>query len=121
MRQIKFRAWWIKEKTMLHNVQSFYDTLGDKKHGNEYEPEQSFGGLLDYPDEYIVMQYTGLKDKNGKEIYEGDTFEITDGDGWVVGKHEAKMDCETLCVDDRCIGEVIGNIYENPELLEAGK
>ena len=67
-----------------------------------------------------VGQYTGLKDENGKRIFEGDIFPITDGDGWEVGHHIAKMDIddETLMIDERCIGVIIGNIHDNPELLE---
>ena len=73
--------------------------------------------------EVVLMQYTGLKDKNGKEIYEGDI--VTDG----VGKFKIVYDLKLAGYQPYCIFrddpenycEVIGNIYENPELTQSSE
>ena len=54
----------------------------------------------------------------GKKIFEGDIFDVTDGDGWEVGTQMAKMDADTLGIDRRCMGVIIGNRFDNPELLK---
>jgi len=126
MREIKFRAWWIEKSIMLNDAHDFYDTLGDVERGNSCEPVNSFGQLLDDPKEYTVMQFTGLLDKNGKEIYEGDIVKTFAFDkthtgeiyfqptrlNWSV-KHSAyaNQDLFVYSRPDFSI-ENIGNIYE---------
>lgn len=83
---------------------------------------------LQYPAEYILMQCTGLKDKNGELIYEGDivkadntsfqvTFEVLNG-GFICRHLHGTICSSNKYFDSLQNSEIIGNIYENPELLE---
>ena len=144
MREIKFRAWdkmgglWIDRfaidedgQVLLHDTQNYYLT-------DAVEP--------------VLMQYTGLKDKNGKEIYEGDIVRILYTD-WASKSQDDSRTLEQYLIDIAHVGsivykaptfeinfgigkygdndygsikpgrhgyiEVIGNIYENPELIKS--
>jgi len=114
MREIKFRAWIKAEKRMIY-IDRFSQIPNN------------------WRDAWELMQYTGLKDKNGKEIYQKDILKWVhhrcDGCGkedysiGVVsfGSMGAMVYGYPIC-DPRCADkdiEVIGNIYEHPELLEA--
>ena len=132
MREIKFRAWDTQAEEILYGVEHTYD--GYKV------PMPSFGALLDCPDFYVVMQYTGLKDKNGKEIYEGDIVKFYpqsprseelpnprygemgevffDIGSFAVRPIDKKREGIQFFLDELGEWVVVGNIYENKELLD---
>ena len=140
MREIKFKVWDVLNQRMIYKPYLF-----------ERKPE-----YLDNPEPYIfyetfrdvedgigrlchIMQFTGLHDKNGKEIYEGDILlnplaTAPEDKGWIViwkdyGFYYSLIDIEDIVEnkDFRPFGdtdiyfEIIGNIYENPELLNQTK
>jgi uncharacterized phage protein (TIGR01671 family) len=140
MRKISFRAWDKEERRMWLNVQNAYDTLGKHCEHDDcdcfFEPE-SFCGVLEN-ERYVVMQFTGLLDRNGKQIYEGDILRYpleeeiisirwdTTGANWQFDTHKAFDDGVGRGNWDFKSGiaknsEVIGNVFENPELLTNSK
>ena len=65
-------------------------------------------------EQYVIQQYTGYKDENGRYIYDGDFVKITDMSGKYI--IQVCWNDLRLCVDGQ--RKVIGNIFENPELLK---
>lgn len=149
-REIKFRAWlkprWEDDEDsnkMYYDIQNSYDNLGDVK---PFDAMNSFANWLD-SEVAVIEQYTGLKDKNGKEIYEGDIVKAKIQGFWETGPNticegKATWNLEVVyneirymdvfhilgsknapdriyyLFDDKLSDiEVIGNIHENPELL----
>ena len=132
-REIKFRVWYKgaeypldkndlddhEKPQMIYNVQLLYDGMGVDKN-SVLGGYSCFGSLLN-EDQFNVMQFTGLLDKNGREIYEGDI----DNFGWIVCfEHgvfclKERLEAKTfIAIHESNIHEIIGNIYENPELLK---
>jgi uncharacterized phage protein (TIGR01671 family) len=140
MRQIKFRAWHKVRKEM-------YEVYGLTSEYVFKKTDDGVGnpGVPDKLEDVELMQYTGLKDKNGKEIYEGDilVFTTLSDSGITETKHDPvfiqwnnyKSTYDFNDNKNRVLGdypffkywtlesmrqyevEVIGNIYENPNLI----
>lgn len=134
MREIKFRAWDKKNKKMINDLSGviwgkpiiptdWVQGVFDLEIPSNYNYLDGNGEMM-MVDDCELMQYTDLKDKNGQKIYEGDIFE---------GQHENNgvVEFDERTAQFRCNfdshywdgaffrkGKVIGNIYENPELLK---
>lgn len=104
MREIKFRVWNTNLKRWVH-------------------PTYQITNCIPSSEANKPMQYTGLKDKNGKEIYESDILSTPAGNGYVEYSkgvywlHWNKKDSTTLFDCSLEVLEVIGNIFENDDLL----
>lgn len=122
MREIKFRAW-----DKQHNMM-----VRDFKLGPYPEPSLDANGILCRSTWYLFMQFTGLHDKNGREIFEGDilttrTFKNVEGKSveicapikWTKGGYLLDGSLVPVTYAEEMM-EIIGNIYDNPELLGSG-
>lgn len=132
MSEIKFRAWLKAEKKIVEVV--LIDFWNKKVVVADPEDPAGFG-TVNF-DNVVLILYTGLKDKNGREICEGDIVELHTPAEGIIGRYIVKWDEVAACfylegnweIAPDEIWEhsqswltVIGNIYENPELLREGK
>lgn len=152
MREIKFRAWDNGIMKKFIRIPFFVGSDGTPYKDNDpYGLDMSGRRSISPLQDIVIMQYTGLKDKDGKEIYEGDIIADPDNfgctTGWGGGEYDECPNKKLIVWDEvdakfkldfinekyrgrgvsgfsLCKGncasrfEVIGNIYENPELLK---
>ena len=126
MREIKFRAWdtvgnqwlWITGFETAETSKSDGYTLDGIFHNGDYVGKEGI----------VLMQYTGLKDRHGQEIYEGDILRDDemglnvvrweDGSFWLEMFYEGGQSLMEHLSDYNEVCEVIGNVYEHPHLLK---
>lgn len=134
MRQIKFRFWDTQLFKMIDGDMMFINDYSD---GGTASLQTTMDGLND---RYETMQFTGLKDENGQEIYEGDIIsskpylqqsqeriiaqvvfreDLARWDAEGIGEWEGETDHLYEANKSPHDTKVIGNIYENPELLNS--
>jgi len=124
MREIKFRVW--DGKRMLTPYEINFNRYGISVRCKE---------VVETIKNPILLQYTGLKDRKGKEIYEGDLIRVTKNTtkkfwkvkfgNWIVGEDDYYCDSHEVLgwymergtEQTNVFGEVIGNVHENPDLL----
>jgi len=124
-REIKFRAWY-KDEEKIYEVKGLSFSSGELYAVELWSDEGTLDGKWHEYSVYIrdveLMQYTGLKDCKGEEIYEGDIVK----DGNWIGQVPAINEMIEMAIGDGMMpdykhGEIIGNIYEHPHLLEQKK
>lgn len=133
MRDIKFRAWnqVAAHQHMIEIEQLVYDEH-ESLSISGFPFDKGFGGEVFLTDgQFELMQFTGLQDNNGVDIYEGDIVEIYGTGNCIVSittqlgvcftntRDHLSVECAHDVLMENDLGLVIGNTHENPELLES--
>ena len=135
MKQIKFRAWNAEENNMIFTFDGNYEIMVNSEDGTVF-----CGGHMSNGDwtEPVLMQFTGLLDENGNEIYEGDILQYHfEDDGAIIAENLEifwNQSTASFCYDDSYKGDktsgqelsvefcrdvvIIGNVYQNRDLLQ---
>ena len=136
MRQIKFRAWDNVKNKIYYLGEESDVVFSFDSNGFVAEDITEHDWEFKKLEHLIYMQYTGLKDKDGAEIYEGDIYRYIVEINFDGVQRELEYTCEIHfldgvffagdellihALDNDSESEIIGNIYENPELLEENK
>ncbi len=135
MREFKFRVWGKNKLTLVKSI-SYADDGCSKTVMVEPAPKTEYYNGMVHSENCTLQQYIGLLDKNGKEIFEGDIIQgylsVDDlGSGGCVDSNEFEFidkviyqGCGFYCekadfpIDQYETLEILGNIFENPELLK---
>ncbi|MFC2110770.1 YopX family protein [Bacteroidota bacterium] len=138
MKTIKYRVWNPAGKNMLHDIENVYECLKQQLAFEKSQPTRGFVFPYDhYSDGMVWMQYIGKKDSEGVEIYDGDILsEMMEIDGEMKASIEPvfynpdvaafcidisfakdQKTFELFCEEDRSKLKIIGNIYQDKEMI----
>lgn len=127
-REIRFRGLSVNSKEWVYGY--FYEECGNTYIIEDRQKESILNrNISKRVDPATVGQFTGLKDKDGKDIFEGDALDTMDGEPpicvsnggnitrWIVSDCNGEVDSFDESWSGGCV-KIIGNIHDNPELLE---